>query len=378
MPRPTRVTYILSNIDRAVEFEWIVDGLDGERFSLSFVLLNSGASHLESFLKSRGIPVIRVPYAGKSDIPRALFSTWCALSEFSSQVVHVHLFEASLIGLPAAWLAGIPHRIHTRHHADCNHLYHPHAIKYDRFINRMATRIVAISRNVWEILDTLEQVPAAKLRLIPHGFDLAAFENVDEARVVALRSKYGCDGRHPVVGVVSRYAAWKGIEHSLEAFRRLLKQEPNALLILANAQGPDAEEIRSRVRSLPKGSFIEIGFEFDHFALYRLFDIFVHVPIDPRCEAFGQTYIEALAAGVPSIFTLSGIAREFVRDRINALVVPFKDPDAIFAALCAVLTDDDLAGEIRRGGRASIERFSLDSMLRGLEGLYAAELAGER
>ena len=64
----------------------------------------------------------------------------------------------------------------------------------------------------------------------------------------------------------------------------------------------------------------------------------MHVPIDSMSEAFGQTYIEALASRVPSIFTLSGIACEFAKDRVNCLVVPYKDSDSIQLALESIFS----------------------------------------
>ena len=42
---PRRVTYIVANIERAVQFEWVVDLLDGDRFELDFILLNRFLLH---------------------------------------------------------------------------------------------------------------------------------------------------------------------------------------------------------------------------------------------------------------------------------------------------------------------------------------------
>jgi glycosyltransferase involved in cell wall biosynthesis len=85
------------------------------------------------------------------------------------------------------------------------------------------------------------------------------------------------------------------------------------------------------------GSYESIGFESNVYDLYSLFDIYVHTPVDPYCEAFGQTYVEALAAGVPSIFTLSGVAREFAMDEPLATIVPFRDSEAIYRAMIALI-----------------------------------------
>jgi hypothetical protein len=63
------------------------------------------------------------------------------------------------------------------------------------------------------------------------------------------------------------------------------------------------------------------------------------VPIDDTIEAFGQTYIEALISGVPSVFTLSGVASEFIENGKNALVVDYKNSEQISVAIDQILTN---------------------------------------
>lgn len=369
---PKRITTILSYIDKAVEWEWIVEGLDPKKFELSFIFLDPAPGCLERYLRERGIPVIRVPCAGRSDLPLAFLRTYLAVRKLSPEIVHAHLFEGSIIGLAAAILAGVKDRVHTRHHGTSHHESYPHIVKYDRLINAMATRIVAISRNVWDILEGLDGAPREKLRLIPHGFKLQDFAEVPHDRVLRLKKKYRCEGRGPIVGVISRFVSWKGVQHVIPAFKRLLAERPDAKLVMANAVGAYTGEIRGLLAELPEGSYQEIEFETDLFALYRLFDVFVHVPTDPRCEAFGQTYVESLAAGIPSVFTLSGIANEFVRDGENALVVPYRDSEAIYSAIRSLLDDGALARRLVQGGKDSVARFSHDNMLRDMEKLYAS------
>lgn len=370
---PLKVAVIVSKIDKALAFEWIADGIDRRRFELSFILLNPADSHLERHLRAAGIPVERVLYRGKADLPGALWRTRRTLRRLAPDVVHAHLFEASLIGLGAACLAGVSRRIYTRHHGDLHHLYHPRTVKFDRLISGLATDIVAPSRAVESVLVELDGAEATKVRVIHHGFDLDAFSDVSAARVDALRAKYGLSGRGPVVGMVSRFTEWKGLQHAIPAFKRLLADEPSALLVLANASGEYEPEVSALLSGLPRRSVILIPFETDNRALFHLFDVFVHAPIGARSEAFGQIYVEALAAGIPSVFTMSGVAPEFIQDGVNALVVPFSDSVAVHGALLRLLRDAGLRGRLAAAGSASVRsKFSLDRMLRGLEGLYAS------
>ena len=327
-----RIVFIASGVDRARTWEWLIEHLHG-RVELRFILLNEEDSHFERVARERWPHVARVTYRSPKDLPRAFFQVWRLLVKWAPDAVHVHLKVAGLIALPAAAVAGVKERIYTRHHSTYHHEYFPKAVKQDRFISRCATSIVAVSAVVEEVLTDLEGVDPDHIQTIHHGFDLDRAREVSSEAIQRMTEAYNPSGRSPVIGVVSRYERLKGVEYTVEAFGRLLVTHPNALLLLAGAYGPDEEAIRRVLQTLPEASYVEVEFEPDIFALYRLFDVFVHVPIDRKSEAFGMIYVEALAAGVPSIVTLSGVATEFIEADRQALVVPYRDGPAIYEAL---------------------------------------------
>lgn len=365
------LTYIVSNIDKAYAFEWIVQFLNRDKFNLSFILLNPGNSELELFLKKSQIDFHRLNYHGKGSIPGSIIKTYRILKLTGTQIVHTHLFDASIVGLIAGWLAGITKRIHTRHHSDFHHVYYPKAVKFDKIVNFLSTDIIAISKVVEQILINKERVSKKKVNLIHHGFRLDEFSNVSDLALDYIRGKYNPGNRWPVVGVISRYTEWKGVQNTIEAFRMLLVDFPGALLVLANAHGNFKVEIQKKLKAIPNENFVEIQFEPELFSLYQLFSVFIHAPINREIEAFGQTYVEALAAGIPSVFTLSGIANEFIKDRENAIVVDYNNPGAIYIAIRELLNNKLLSDRITVNGRMDVYNyFNLDRMVLSLELLY--------
>jgi glycosyltransferase involved in cell wall biosynthesis len=367
-----KITYIISNINKSLAFEWISIYLNKDKFDLNFILLNRSDSDLEFFLKSNNIKVNRIYYKSKRDIPKAIIKTITILKKQKTTIVHTHLFDANMVGLTAAWLMGIKKRIHTRHHSNFHHVYYPKAIKYDKIVNRLSTDIIAISEIVKNILINKENVPTKKVHLIHHGFQLNDFGEVRESTISKLRKKYILTNSTPVIGVISRFTEWKGIQFIIPAFEKLLKNYPHALLILANANGDYKNEIEKLLHIVPEQNYIKIPFEADIFSLYKLFDVFIHVPITNEVEAFGQTYVESLAAGVPSIFTLSGIANEFIKDRQNALVVPHQNAEAIYNAINELLDNKALTAELVSNGKKDVLfKFNLNKMILSLELLYA-------
>lgn len=366
-----KLTYVISGIDYAFAFDWVDQYMDKSRFDLNFVFLNAKEPALHRMFKVRGVSSVYYYHQSKIDILKNFFRLLWFFVITRPDVVHFHLFDACLTGLPASWLARVKKRIYTRHHSTFHFDYHLHMVKYDKLINYLSTDIVAITDNVKEVLINREQVNEKKVTLIHHGFVLDNFSNPNFEGVKTLKDKYNTASMSPVVGVIARFTEWKGIQYIIPAFAELLKSYPNALLLLANAKGDNADSLFQQLKTLPSKNYLTIEFEKDLYSLYQLFDIYVHVPIDECAEAFGQTYVEALAAGIPSVFTLSGIAREFVVNERNALVVPFKNAEAIEIAIKRLLENKQLSAQLTEQGKKDVfASFVIDKMMNSLFLLY--------
>jgi glycosyltransferase involved in cell wall biosynthesis len=369
-----KILYIISEIDKALEFEWAAQHLKDD-FDLHFILLNPTSENpaLAHFLSSLNIPYTIIEYKKKIEIPRIIFTLYHHIKKIQPDIVHTHLLKANLLGLTAAKLAGVKTRIYTRHHSSYNHIYHPNKVWYDHYCNFLATDIIAISPLVKKILMEWEKVPEHKIHLIPHGIPFQMFQNVSEEESTTLRKKYNPQNKYPVIGVISRFTQLKGIQYIVPAFEKLLKHFPNAYLILAGAEGDFASQINKQLSQLPQDSFCKISFEKNLPALYKLFDIFIHTPIDEHSEAFGQVYIEAMASEIPIICTISGIAHQLVKNKRNALVVPYKNSNAIYEAIIQLIKDPSLSNTISAYAKENVKVFSLENKVKLLKELYSSK-----
>lgn len=367
-----KLVYVISQVSHSKLFEWTADLLSKEKYDLCFILMHKSDSPFESRLRKQGFTVYRIPYDSKTNIPGCVRKIRSILKKEKADIVHTHLFEGGLAGSIAAKLAGIKRRIHTRHDAMIHHDFHPSAVKYDRLTNKLSTDIIAITGSVVNILRDLESVPTEKIHLNHHGFQLSEYSDVADDRISALTSKYFAAGKpSPVIGVVSRFIEWKGIQFTIPAFERIRNEFPEAHLLLCNAQGPYEEELLKLLSTLPQTSYTRVPFETDMAALYKLMDVFVHVPVDEKAEAFGQVYVEAMAAGVPSVVTKSGIAFDCVRDGENAVCVPFCDADAIANGIRKLVRDQSLSKTIASQAKEMVfSQFGIEKMIVELEKLY--------
>lgn len=367
----SKVLYILSGIEKALAFEWIAQHIDKSQIELRFLILGRSDTPIVKFLQEKELLLSAIPFDGKKDLLIAWCKVFLRIRRYKPDVIHTHLYYGNLVGLSAAWLLRVSKRIHTRHHASIHHQYFPRTVYIDRLINWLSTDIIVLSTPLKEIVVKWEGTPESKVSLIPHGFDLSYFSHRDKASIEGLRSKYHIQENRLIVGVIARYTEWKGIQYIIEAFKMVLKKNSKAHLVLANAQGDYEDEIKIMLQDLPEHRYTEIVFEPDIASLYYLFDIYAHTPVDSYSEAFGQTYVEALAVGIPSVFTLSGIACDFVQHRRNALVVPYRNATAIAQAVEQLIQDKGLSTKLVEYGKISVQqRFALSEMIFKLQKLY--------
>ncbi len=354
---------IISAVSHSRSFELQAEVLKDSGMSLHYVLLNSGPSNLENFLRALGIPVTRINLTGKKSWPMVFCGLIMVIYRYRPAIVHCHLFDATLLGLIASRVLGVKRCVFTRHHGNVFRknfvTYNKKGLIWDFLTNILATEIVANSQTVKEILVRDEGVSPKKVTVQNYMLPIEEFQQKESTIIESLKEKYNLKSASLVVGAVSRLDEWKGVEYTVSAFSKLILEFPQALLMIANARGTQERKIRNMLKDLPSKSWRLIEFEENMSALYHCFDVFVHVPIDSDVEAFGQVYIEALAAEIPCIFSSSGIANEIEAEDEVCLFVPHKDGQAIYQALTKILRDELFKSKVtQRGYEYALGRFS--------------------
>jgi len=366
----TKVVYIVSDINKAVFFEHTAVMLRDAGIEVSFILINSRDGELAKFLQVNSFKVQFLEVNKLASSWGQIASCMKMLRAEQPDVVHCHLAAANFVGLISSYLTGIKTRIFTRHAGKPLVLSRKESL-IDKLQNLLATRIVAITQVIRDLLIS-QGVPPAKITIVHHGFDIERMMRPDPSEVRRIKQQNNPENKYPVVGVIARWMKWKGIQYIIPAFARLLEDQPNAKLCLFNASDncDYSHEIKELLKTLPADSYRIVPFEQNIYDLYQLFDIYVHTPVNPYCEAFGQTYVEALAAGVPSVFSLSGVAREFITED-NAYIVDFEDSDQIYHKMKAILAKEkDPDTLLKNGQEVVLKMFSLEKYIASLLTLY--------
>ena len=95
-----------------------------------------------------------------------------------------------------------------------------------------------------------------------------------------------------------------------------------------------------------------------------------------RSEGLSNAALEAMASSLPCVCTDVGGNGELVEDGVNGYLIPSEDPAAARDRLVWLLRDSGLCRRMGTAGRRIVEaRFSLDTMMTRLTGLYEGLLA---
>jgi glycosyltransferase involved in cell wall biosynthesis len=77
-----------------------------------------------------------------------------------------------------------------------------------------------------------------------------------------------------------------------------------------------------------------------------------------------------MAAQVPCVVTLSGIAHDYIRNEYNALVVPYTDSLSIEQSIRRILNDKNLSLQLTENALLDIRSFSVEVHTENLVQLY--------
>jgi glycosyltransferase involved in cell wall biosynthesis len=225
---------------------------------------------------------------------------------------------------------------------------------------RLVDRFVTISDEIDREL-VAAGVPRERIVRIANGVDIDRFHPLEAAQRANLRHELGLGGR-PTVLFVGRLAAEKGLDDLLQAWPTVMRAQPDAVLLLA---GDGPERARLEARGLPGIRFL--GEVEDPAPYLQVADCFV---LPSSSEGLSNALLEALASGVACVATGIGGTVDAVRDGVEGLLVPPRDPGALADALVRALSPDSRAGFGRAARERMIREYSLDQTADRLVGLY--------
>lgn len=278
--------------------------IDREKFRFDIAVTTDMIGQNGKHLQELGAQIYRLPMKsqGVAAFEHALEAL---LKKEQYDVIHVHENQTSYVALRVAKKCGIKRRIahsHTtcptaslkselRRLSGCVLNYH------------YATNVVGCGRLAGERVFGKGNMRRKKASVLPNAIDTEKFcydphVRGEMRKLLRLEDKF-------VVGMVGRLARQKNYDFALDLFRSVLKEIPNAhLLIVGN--GPDEEKIKAYIASHNMSSCVTLlGRREDIHQLYQAFDVLI---MPSLYEGFPVAAVEAMASGLPVLLadTITG------------------------------------------------------------------------
>lgn len=174
-------------------------------------------------------------------------------------------------------------------------------------------RIIAISRSSYENLHILYQVPCSKLALIPNALSDISRTFGDISR---LRAYFHFDNSEIIILFAGRLNPGKGVDILVKAFHLVLKEFPEARLVIAGSGTMMDVLQKMAAPAWSKISFTGFLDKKHLSALYSAADIGV---VPSLYEEFGYVPLEMMMHRLPVIVNDVGGLSEIIEDGTNGL-----------------------------------------------------------
>ncbi len=350
-------------------FRHIAEGL--VRRGVQVSMLELGASRPPSWLAS--VPEAKyynLNVSRRLGYPLAAVRLARFLKREQVDILHSHLFNSGLIAGVTKSLYRKPIYAYMRHHTDVIRMLGGEKyVRLDKWMCQRADRLLTVSDAARRYMQNVDHI-RAPIDVVHLGFDFERFAPNEESRH-SVRTEFGFADDDFVIGYIGNFAPGKGHVQLIAAYAAILASIPKARLFLIGTGR--LQEVDDAIGRLGLGRRIVFaGWRNDTPACLNAMDVFVQPSLS---EAFSQVLIEAMGIGLPVVATDVGGAREVIENRINGVVIPSDDIEAITSALCEIWADKVFANAIATEGREGVrEHFTVELMVNKQFALYESWL----
>jgi glycosyltransferase involved in cell wall biosynthesis len=243
--------------------------------------------------------------------------------------------------------------------------FHLQAHSFSRWKYRQVDLFIAASRAIAEVLEQ-DGIPAAQIVVVYEGVDV---ERIARLPVVDAHAEFWLPHGSPIVANVGALVAHKGQRHLIEAMPYVLREVPDARLLIFG-EGELRPDLERQIKGLHLEKHVLLtGFREDVLTLLKSADLFVMSSVT---EGLGTSVLDAMAMGLAVVGTRTGGIPEVVMDGKTGLVVPPGAPEALAAAIASLLKDPPRRRAFGEAGRARVsESFGVDRLIDETVAAYA-------
>lgn len=355
MTEPLKVMHVIPSLEcggaenQALRLLNGLDSGDFERHLVTFRGTDTANKRaLDSQVRHHILPIRKKGQAGW------IFRMALLLRRVRPDIVHAHMFDASLYGALAIGISGVGTLVTTEHGQ--GNWKRPIHHRAERVISRVAASRVAVSADIAREMVAAGDVPGRKMRVIENGVPVGSFK-ARQPRAAPLR-----------MITVGRLETPKDYPTMLQALRILADREVDFFFHFVG-DGTEAPSLKGRAAQLGlNGRAVFEGYRADAAQLMETFDIFA---LSSVSEGLPVAMLEAMSAGLPVVATKVGGIPDTVREGVEGLLVPPSDPQRLADALETLCRNAPLRMKLGGSARKTVEsRYSMEAVCGKYASLY--------
>lgn len=344
--------------------------------------ISSDSSDFNRISKNEGVRSIKVNMT-RTITPlrdlKALYKLFIIFKKEKPFIVHTHTPKAGTLGMLAAKLAGVPHRLHTIAGLpllETNGFKRKLLNRVEKLTYTSATLILPNSFALKDIIINEKFCKEDKLKVIANGssngidtehYDL---KKVPIESVETIKKQLNINNADTVFLFIGRIVRDKGINELIKAFTEITKSYDNVQLILVGYKEEKLDPLS------PETEFLITKNEKIH-EVGNIEDIRPYVAVSNILtfpsyrEGFPNVVLQASCMEKPCIVTDINGCNEIIKDSFNGLIIPVKNSKALKDAMLKLHNNPHIAEELGKNARPNIlKKYKRDMVWKELLNLY--------
>lgn len=342
------------------------------------LMVSADGKEVEELKKQEGCSHHVIPFVRNirplQDL-KCLFQLIRLFRRIKPDIVHTHTPKAGLLGILAAFICGVPVRLHTIAGLPWIHYqgFHRTALKYLEKLNiQLATAVYPNSKNLKELLES-DNIGKEKLKVLGEGtsngidtdFFRRGITTVEERAGELLKIRPIKEGASVWV-YIGRIVKDKGVGELLDSFVKIKLLYPNDELWLIGEEEPERDPLFEHHKKiiLNNDSIVRWGFQKDVRPFLAVSGLLV---FPSYREGFPNVPLQAAAMECAMILSDINGCNEIVTHSINGLLVPPANQQALYNAMLKLRSDSELRNYFSENARQSVMvRYSRQKILNAL------------
>ncbi len=328
--------------------------------------VSSSGEELQEVATNEGIRVKAIELSRQITPLRDLQSLWKMYWFFKKerpQIVHTHTPKAGTVGMLAAKLAGVPHRLHTIAGLplmETTGLKRKILDYVEKLTYACATKVYPNSKGLYDFIVQQNFTTENKLKIIANGssngVDTEYFhpQQIAEQEKIHLKKALNIGEDDFIFIFVGRLVGDKGINELVSAFKRVKEKTSRQVkLLLVGREERELDPLDVTTTELvdKETDILAVGYQSDVRPYFAVADC---LAFPSYREGFPNVVMQAGAMGLPCIVSNINGCNEIVEEGKNGLIIGVKNTIELEQSMLNILSDEDLYSKLKANSRKMI------------------------